>query len=327
MTRALQAVADILIDCDPGIDDAFALAMALAAPKLNLEAVTGVFGEVPVELGTANVQGLLGLAGRTDVAVSRGCDAALTHAHFAGGAPHAHGFDGLADTGLLQRAARFDLQDVHAAIHLKRQARSSAVRGGVTIVTLGPLTNLALALKLYPDLDLLVRRVVVMGGNPFGPGNHTPAAETNVFRDPEAAALVFGARWRVSLIGSDVVRGVVLDASQIARIAKCDSFAGLLMSRLGPFCRQYNQEMTGRDEIKGHALATMAALLVPELFMFEERRIMVETQGASRGKTWCVPCGAEAENGPVAASLHSLEVCCRVRERELSNAIETALLR
>lgn len=323
---ASQTPTRIILDCDPGIDDSFALAMILAAPQISLVATTSVFGAVPLQRATANLLGLLDLGGRTDIPVYAGCAAAWTENSIGRGVPHAHGFDGLADVGLLAASARGEAKDDHAALALGRLGRQDRKQDKVVVVTLGPLTNLCCALKLNPDLDLLIERIIVMGGNLFGPGNHTIAAETNVFSDPEAAALVFAARWRVSLIGSDVTSNVTLVPEQIARIAGRDSFAGMLITRLGPFFREYTIDATKRDEIGCHSLATIAALIAPDLFTFVERRIAIETQGISRGKTWGMPLSEMQNDWDAPHKPSHVEVCSSVEEGALSEAIEAVLM-
>ena len=318
-------VRNIILDCDPGIDDALALAAGLAAPELEIKAVASVFGEVSGDAAAFNLRGLMALAGRADIPVYAGAREPLVTCQLRDGSPHAHGFDGLGDADLLHGVSVAALQGENASVHLDQMARATDERGGITVVTLGPLTNLCLALKLYPDIDLHVRDVIVMGGNPTGAGNHTLAAERNVYRDPEAAAAVFSARWRVRLIGCDVIESLSLREHQIARISKGDGFAGLLMSRCSPFYLEYFKDEIGREEIRCHSLATIAALVAPELFSFDRRQIIVETQGVSRGKTWCFPSGLVPDGLSPQTCRGNVEICTGVRAAELTQAIEGML--
>src|ERR1044071_9817493 len=153
-----------------------ALFAALASPELDGIGLTTVFGNVTVETATRNALTLLDISGWADIPVARGAAAPLA-TDYLGAIPHIHGEDGLGDGGELAAPTGAQV-DMSAAEFLCREAP------GATILAIGPLTNLALALRLRPDLDTLVEQVVVMGGNALGPGNATPAAEANMWHDP-----------------------------------------------------------------------------------------------------------------------------------------------
>ena len=268
----------LIIDTDPGIDDAIALFAALASPELDVAGLTTVFGNVDVEVATRNALTLLEVAGRADIPVARGA-AAPVAMDYLGAIPQVHGADGLGDGGELVAPSRAAL-DVSAAEFLCREAP------GATILAIGPLTNLALALRLRPDLDTLVEQVVVMGGNALGPGNATPAAEANMWNDPEAADVVFGARWPVTMVGLDVTHEVVLPGAGIDELTVLDTATARMLAQAIPLYRDFLEKVSGLDGIYLHDPSAVAYLLDPGLFRTERWPLRVETQGISRGKTW-----------------------------------------
>ncbi len=268
----------LIIDTDPGIDDAIALFTALASPELDVAGLTTVFGNVTVETATRNALTLLDVAGRADIPVARGAAAPLA-TDYLGAIPHVHGEDGLGDGGELVAPSRAAL-DVTAAEFLCREAP------GATVLAIGPLTNLALALRLRPDLDTLVEQVVVMGGNALGPGNATPAAEANMWNDPEAADVVFGARWPVTMVGLDVTHEVVLPGTGIDELTGQDTATARLLAQAIPRYRDFLAKVDRLDGIYLHDPSAVAYLLDPGLFRTQRWPVRVETQGFSRGKTW-----------------------------------------
>ena len=278
----------IVIDTDPGIDDAMAIAMALASPELEVGLVTSVFGNAAIDVTTRNALALLVRAGHTDIPVARGADGPIA-SQFLGPVPHIHGDDGLGGAAFLQDLELPDPPDTHAALELIKAAQSAKAENvPLTLVTLGPLTNLALALRLAPEFDRQIERVVVMGGNAFCPGNTSPAAEANILNDPEAADIVFGGRWPLTMIGLDVTRRVHFSGQAIDRLARADSFGGLVAREVVPFYRRFFERnaATGTDGIFVHDPSVIAWLLEPGLFETRSMPVRVETQGISRGKTW-----------------------------------------
>jgi inosine-uridine nucleoside N-ribohydrolase len=161
-----------------------------------------------------------------------------------------------------------------------------AAPGELTILTLGPLTNLALALEQHPDLPGLVDRVVIMGGNALVPGNASPAAEANISNDPEAADLVFGAGWPITMVGLDVTHRINLTGAAIDRIVSNDSGGSRLLRSALPLYRNFFETINRIDGIYLHDPSTVAYLLEPEAFTTNAWPIRVETESISRGKTW-----------------------------------------
>ena len=202
---------NFLIDTDTASDDAAAIIMALSAPDVRVLALTTVAGNVSLGQGTKNALLTAEICG-SDVPVFKGAAAPLTRAH-----DHAHwfhGFDGLGDRGFTPKTRKAERE--HAVDAILRLANEEP---GLTLVTLGPLTNIALALGRDPGLADKVGRCVVMGGAPCCEGNVTPAAEYNIWVDPEAARIVFRSKLKIEMVGWHVSRGEsVLNPSEIAEI-------------------------------------------------------------------------------------------------------------
>ena len=191
----------IILDTDPGVDDAQAIQLILAAPELNLLGLTTIFGNVDVELATTNALRLLDLGNRTDVPVAKGAADPL-NGPYLGAVTFVHGDDGQGNT--FRPASQQQPIGPSAAEFIVQQLNEQP--GVITLVAVGPLTNLALALQLDPTITEKVVEVVVMGGNAFCAGNATPAGEANILNDPDAADRVFGANWPVTMIGLDVTQ-------------------------------------------------------------------------------------------------------------------------
>jgi len=272
----------VVIDTDPGVDDALAILLAAASPELDLMGLTTVFGNCAVDVATRNALVLLDVAGRAEVPVARGAADPIASPYL-GPVAQVHGVDGMGDGGPLPEPAGSPVAP-SAAEFLCRTAAANP--GELTILAVGPLTNLALALRLRPDLDTLVDRVVVMGGNALVPGNATPAAEANMHNDPEAADIVFGARWPVTMVGLDVTHKVNLRGADIDRITAAPTPAGRHLARALPRYRAFFEHTNGLDGMYVHDPSAVAYLVDPTMFTVSEWPLRVETQGFSRGKTW-----------------------------------------
>lgn len=271
----------IIFDTDPGVDDAMALYFALCSPELEVVGLTTVFGNGPVDLTTTNALRLLEIAGRTDIPVARGAADPLIGA-FNHSAAVVHGDDGQGNIFLPPPTAQPVAQSAAEFI----VARVLAEPGAITLLAIGPLTNLALALQLEPRIAGLVRRVVLMGGNAFVPGNLSPAAEANIFNDVEAAECVFAAAWPVTMIGLDVTQRTVMTAASLARYGRAGNQRAAHLARITPFYLNFTRGNDGIDGIFVHDSTAVAYLVCPEAFTVQRHRIRVETQGFARGKTW-----------------------------------------
>lgn len=312
-----MAAPRVLIDTDPGIDDAVAIFLALASPELEVTGLTTVFGNVEVDVATRNALTLLDIAGRADIPVAQGSAKPIV-TDYLGAIPHIHGHDGLGDGGPLTPPSRGPV-DVSAAEFLCREAP------GATILAIGPLTNLALALRLRPGLDTLVEQVVVMGGNALGPGNATPSAEANMMNDPEAADVVFGARWPVTMVGLDVTHQAVMSDAAIDAATSVDSPTARLLGQAIPLYRTFLGEVSGLAGIYLHDPSAVAYLLDPTLFRTEQWPLRVETQGMSRGKTWPHVGGTDDAAPAAWQGRPPVNVCVGVDAPRLLDLVSTRL--
>ena len=318
-----QPAMPVIIDTDPGVDDALAILFALASPELDVIGITTVFGNADVAATTRNAFAILDAAGRPDIPVAAGAAAPLA-GPFGGGVPHVHGTDGLGDGGVSSTRRTADAASVPAAAEFIWQA-VAARPGQVTVLALGPLTNLALALRLRPELPRLVGRVVVMGGNALVPGNATPCAEANMHSDPEAADLVFGASWPVTMVGLDVTHKVNLAGSAIERITAFNGAPNALLAGALPLYRSFFERTNGIDGIFLHDPSAVAFLVAPSLFEVENWPIRVETQGIGRGKTW-PSLGDTDDPAPTAwAGRPRVRVCTGVKGEHVATLVASRL--
>ena len=206
-----EAPRRVILDCDPGIDDAWAIAFGCGHPGLDLAGLTTVAGNVGLDKTTANALAVLEFLGHPGVPVAAGSPAPLLRPF--NDARHVHGDSGLGAARL--PVARGRAAAAHAVDFLIGEI--SAAPGAVTLIATGPLTNIALAVRRYPPLVQQVADFVIMGGS-AGRGNTTPAAEFNIWCDPEAAAIVFGAGWRVTMVGLDVTHQALTSAAVEDRV-------------------------------------------------------------------------------------------------------------
>jgi len=275
---ALKAI----IDTDPGIDDAMAIAFAHLHPEIEILGVTTVFGNAGIDGVTRNALRLKALLG-FGAPVAQG--AALALLRPAGPPPaHVHGEDGMGDAATpLHSLSDLDPRPAHRMIADIVHANP----GEVTLICLGRLTNLALALLHEPDLWRYVRQVVVMGGAfglAHGVGNVTPVAEANVIGDPHAAARVFAAPWPVTVVGLDVTRQVRLDLEDFARLAADGGAVGLFLSGIAPVYTGFHRRF-GLDGCYVHDSSAVICAVAPDLFTLRPGPIAVALDGPAVGQT------------------------------------------
>jgi purine nucleosidase len=257
----------VILDCDPGIDDALAIVFAAGHPGLELAGVTTVAGNVGLERTTANALSVLEFLGRPDVPVSAGSPIPLLRSVLDG--RDVHGESGLGGAALPAPEGR--TTGVHAVDFLIGEI--SATPGDVTLVATGPLTNIALAVRRHPPLVQQVADFVIMGGS-AGRGNMTPAAEFNIWCDPEAAAIAFSAGWRVTMVGLDVTLQARATAAVQDRMRELGRLgADLLLPGLGG----YRSVESGGQPV--HDVCALALIAAPGLFGCEPARVEVETAG------------------------------------------------
>ncbi|WP_082537672.1 nucleoside hydrolase [Angustibacter sp. Root456] len=274
----------MVLDCDTGVDDTMAILYAALHEDVELLGVGAVFGNVPVDTATRNTTHTLAMVGRDDVPVARGADGPLdgrpqTYALFV------HGDDGQGNAGTGRPVAP-PVQE-SAAEQIVRLVRAHP--GEVEIVAVGPLTNVALALDLCPELPSLVRGVTIMGGAALAPGNVTPLAEVNIWFDPNAAATVFAAPWRVTMVGLDVTMRTTLTEAhrrQLAAGGTVGDYVARILDFYFDFCA--SRELGERSGFLHDtlAVAVAAGALVPNLAPTVD--VQVDTgEGPGRGQTVC----------------------------------------
>lgn len=275
----------VIYDTDPGVDDAMALYFALAHPAIDLVGITTTFGNVSVEQAATNALYLTEIAG-DQTPVTKGVSIPWGKAPEAPPA-HIHGADGLGNLGARKPVHR-QLDPRASAQFIVDMAR--ACPGEVTLVAVGPLGNLSLALLLEPELPRLLREVIVMGGTVHEPGNVSPVAEANIWNDPHAADRVFTAGWKLTMVGLDVTHRVVVTLDQFKRIAEHHKHPATdtLLHAVDFYARFYSglyQHIARTPGCFAHDLLAFIYLVQPELFTIETKSVRVATEGLAQGQT------------------------------------------
>ena len=270
----------LVIDTDPGIDDALAILLALASPEVDLRLVTTVHGNVELAQTTENALRVLHLAGRSDVPVAAGARESLVHPQ-PERAGHVHGAAGLGGVLLPPSPA---VPDPRPAVVALAELLTTSPEP-VTVVAIGPLTNVALLLRVFPDAAARIGRLVVMGGSAERGGNVTAAAEFNAWADAEAAQAVFTAGLPTVMAGLDVTLPTVLDAEGIARFAA----AGPIGAQAAAILQQYLDHARtayGTSGVVVHDALAVTEAILPGTLGTVRRDVVVDTGlGAGRGQT------------------------------------------
>lgn len=271
----------IIIDTDPGKDDAVAILLALASPELDVLGIAAVAGNVPLSTTSANARKLCELAGRPDMIVTAGADRPLLRTLVT--AEHIHGKTGMHGADLPEPSMPLDPRhgvDFIIETVMRRPA------GDVTLCVLGPLTNVAQALIREPRVGPRLREIVLMGGSHFAGGNVTPSAEFNIYVDPEAAKLVFGAGLPVTTIPLDCTHQALTTRARVARIAALGTpVAAAVAGWLGSFER-FDIRKYGDEGGPLHDPCVIAYLLDPSLFVGKAVNVEIETASElTRGQT------------------------------------------
>jgi purine nucleosidase len=259
----------IILDCDPGIDDALAIAFAAGHPGIELAGLTTVAGNVELAKTTANALAVASFVGAPDVPVTAGCAAPLLRPALHAG--HVHGESGLGGAVLPPPSRK--AEDGHAIDFIIE--RVAAAPGEITLVATGPLTNIGLALHREPRLAQWVRDFVIMGGS-AGRGNVNHAAEFNIWADPEAASMVFGAGWTVRMIGLDVTLRALATAGIQERMR---GFGVLGAELLLPALGQYADSHSATGEPPVHDVCAVVSVAEPSVFTYTPASVQVETTG------------------------------------------------
>ena len=280
----------IVIDCDPGHDDAIAILLALASPEVELRGVTTVAGNQTLDKTTRNALKMLELAGRADVPVAAGADRPLERTLRT--AAHVHGESGLDGPDLPEPTTRpvdIDAVDLLADL-IEREAggvageagdarpedRAPSPPGGVVLVATGPLTNVALLLRRHPDVRGRLDRIVWMGGS-IAEGNVTPAAEFNAFVDPEAAAEVFASGIELTMIGLDVTHQALFTPAHAERLRGTGA-AGRVVAELADFFLEFHRRLYRFDGAPIHDAVAVAHVIDPTLVDTVHCNVEIETR-------------------------------------------------
>jgi inosine-uridine nucleoside N-ribohydrolase len=268
----------VILDCDPGHDDAIALLLALASPELELIGVTTVSGNQTLEKTTANAIRVLDHIGRDDVPVAAGAPRPLVRERRTAG--EVHGETGLDGPSLPapSRAAN----PTHAIDWIAQALAASAEP--VTLIPTGPLTNVALLLARYPELGSRLERIVLMGGA-IGEGNTTPAAEFNIWVDPEAARRVFESGVDLTMVGLDVTHQALMTPAHAERLAAAGK-AGKLVADLYDFYARFHHSRYGWEGAPVHDAVAVAHVIDSTLLRTRHCGVVVDTgPEPSRGRT------------------------------------------
>jgi pyrimidine-specific ribonucleoside hydrolase len=257
----------IIIDCDPGHDDAIAILLALASPEVEVRGITTVAGNQTLDKTTRNALKILELVGRSDIPVAAGADRPLTRTLRT--AAHVHGESGLDGPDLPEPTMR--PVDVHAVDLL-----AELIEPGVVLVPTGPLTNVALLLRRHPDVLDRLERIVWMGGA-IAEGNVTPAAEFNAFVDPEAAAEVFGSGIDVTMIGLDVTHQALFTPEHADRLRDTGG-AGRAVAELADFFLRFHRQLYRFDGAPIHDAVAVAHVIDPTLVQTVRCNVEIETK-------------------------------------------------
>ncbi|TDF37521.1 nucleoside hydrolase [Alteromonadaceae bacterium M269] len=275
----------IIIDTDPGVDDAFAILLAFKSPEVNVLGLTTVFGNVALD--TTSLNGLI-LADMAPykVPVFKGESQPMefstdSYAEFV------HGDDGFGNINW--PASNSKLEDQHAVDWMIETIKANP--NEVTLVALGPLTNLGRLVERAPEVIPLVKEVVIMGGTVHCTGNVSPVAEANIHNDPHAAELVFAASWNVVMLGLDVTSQMILTPEMTARIGANGSKQGELLAKASKFYIDFYYDSIGIRGCYLHDPSTIVYLTHPELFKTETGSIISITEGFAIGQTTFSPEG------------------------------------
>lgn len=264
----------IILDCDPGHDDAIALLLAVASPEVELIGVTTVAGNTTVDKCTTNALRILELAGRSDIPVYRGADKPFIRPQDV--ADHVHGESGLDGPDLPPASTRE--QELHAVDYLAQEIR--ARDGKVTLIPTGPLTNIGLLFALHPDVR--PERIVLMGGA-IGEGNRTPAAEFNIWADPEAAQRVFLAGLDTTMVGLDTTHRALITDAHTERMRSAGRVGKVVAELMDFYSRFHKSRYPDLEGSPMHDPVCVAHVIDPTLVTVLDAFIEIDCNG---GPSW-----------------------------------------
>src|SRR5438309_168337 len=312
----------VIIDTDPGVDDAFALLLAMRSPELKIEGITPVAGNVPLELTLPNALRMVEIAGRTDIPVAAGAKVPLMRRLVS--AAYAHGENGLGGAvfpepktkPVADPAPEFIRQVVRKYPH------------EMTLITIGPLTNIATALNGDAELAGMIKNLVMMGGSLSG-GNITPAAEFNVYVDPEAARIVFQSGMPITMVGLDVTRKTALTETHVRQLESGQNPVSQAAAKIARNAITHNRQQGFAVDPHMHDSLAVAAFLDPSLLKFEDYYVDVETAGElTAGETvGYSPIAGDLRRNPAAQKQATLSMPIRGSAPTLASAKTSPVLR
>jgi purine nucleosidase len=271
----------IIIDTDPGIDDAFAILLALASPELSLEGISIAHGNASAERNTINALSILELAHSTHIPVAKGCDLPLVQPSLL--ALETHGDSGLGYASL--PAPKIRAIDQHGADFLIEKILQTP--GELTLICIAPLTNLALAIRREPRIVKALKEVIVMGGAIRHQGNQTPQAEFNAYVDPHAAHIVYHSGIPITLVPLDVSYQCILTHMDVERLSKAQSVISTFISDSSRFYMEFHKEYQNIDGCVINDALALALTFAPELCTYQELYVDLDISGGvSMGKTF-----------------------------------------
>jgi len=271
----------ILIDTDPGIDDTMAILFALRSPELEVVGMTAVFGNAYVDITAQNALRLVELEDNHQVPVAKGASLPLVHPPGSMGM-HVHGEDGMGGTN--PAPPKGELINIPAAQFIVQQVLAHP--GEITLVPVGPLTNIALALRLEPRIADLVKEVVIMGGSAYAGGNASPVAEANIYNDAHAADIVFSAGWPLTMVGLDATLKCIMSKDYLDELGSTGNPATDLIRRVIPFYQEFHHQNYGMNgDLHTHDPSAVAYVIDPSIYQTECVPMFVETTGRCAGQT------------------------------------------
>ncbi|MEQ8482164.1 MAG: nucleoside hydrolase [Hoeflea sp.] len=262
----------IIIDTDPGQDDAAAIMLALASPEIEVLAITAVAGNVPLKLTSLNARIVTEICGRSGVPVFAGAEAPLKRKLVT--AEHVHGKTGLDGVDIFEPVR--PLEQAHAVEFIIDTLLSEPEKT-ITLCALGPLTNIAMAFERAPQIVPRVEQIVLMGGGYFEGGNITPSAEFNIYVDPEAAQIVFASGVPLTMMPLDVTHKVLTTRSRVARLRANGNRASTEMASMLEFFERFDEEKYGTDGGPLHDPTVIAWLIDPDMFTGRRCNVEIET--------------------------------------------------
>ena len=262
----------LIIDTDPGQDDAVAILLALASPEIDLLGITTVAGNVPLALTQENARKICDLAGRTDMQVFAGLDRPLVRPLVT--AEHVHGRTGL--DGPVLPDPETPLQEKHAVDYIIDTLRREPA-GSVTLAPIGPLSNIAMAMQRAPDIIPRIRQIILMGGAYFEVGNITPAAEFNIYVDPHAAQIVFASGVPVIMMPLDVTHKALTRTDRVAALRAIGNRTGVAVAEMLEFFERFDEAKYGSDGGPLHDPCTVAWMIAPDIFNGRPCNVEIET--------------------------------------------------